>query len=71
MLINEELKTYGIKSASMISEGIFKPRIIIKHLDNSVYSYYVNEEIISIELLNDIINKHINTVCIKKSELIN
>jgi len=75
MLSDEELKKYGIKSASMIAEATWKPRVIITHLDDSEYIYDVND-IISIELLTNIINKHINSVCIiqirkKKLELIN
>lgn len=67
MLIEEQLKKYGIKSASMISEGTFKPRLIINNLDETEYIYDVYG-IISIDSLTNKLNKHFNTVCIKKNQ---
>ena len=65
MLSEKELQNYGIKSASVIAEGIFRPRIIIIHFDDSEYIYDFNNRI-TLDLLDEIINNHINNVCIRQ-----
>ena len=36
-----DIQKYGIRSVSMISEGTFAPRMLVKHLDGKEFSYVI------------------------------
>jgi hypothetical protein len=66
----EQLKKYGIRSVSAISEASFKPRIIVRNLDSTEYFYDIDE--LTESAIDDILDKHIKEyyICeIRKEKL--
>jgi len=57
MITEEELKKYGIKNVSAILEDNFKPRLIIKQVDDKEYIYDIDE--LTESVVDNILEKHI------------
>lgn len=64
MITEKDLLKYGIQSICAIAETTWKPKIIIRHLDDSTYDYFFDG--LYEDTIETIYNNHINTVCIKQ-----
>ena len=66
MLGDIDIQKYGIRSVSMISEGTFAPRLLVKHLDGKDFSYVIGRAVnISVEdYIEKKLKEHIRKECI-------